>query len=430
MDDAQSEAGAPFSGTSEADTPRRMRRSEMHEQDISRILAQMRIRDRTPRTTRNADAKYSDPGPRVARVPPTPQGVLSRSQTAMSISTDATDAFASPSAAAHARRNRNRESADFGDEYVHASSRLRPRPSLRGLSSAARQHAPSTPRLARSQSMTYDPPESAHTHNFYQALDLFRQQATQQELDADLVSHMVDAAELAATLNYGLRRAIHGALDMQMANVLRMHESPAALDAELSELLKYSDDHIRRMTDVLIALSRRRMQSPKRSTSAMRHRSISRTNIPPSASKSDWREETPMSAREFTRAVPETPTHRGAVRAREAWSALRRAASIRGEATEHSRHDEEPSRPQSMRVESYSHGSFALDDSARIDEGVSPVISESSQLPHATDYTWPGASHRPSPVSAPYTQPPLGNWQNAFGQATEQLAYESGVDVD
>lgn len=410
--------GAAGSTATERDTPRRMRRSDIHEQDISRILVQMRLRDRTPRMPRSVDAKYSDPGPRRTPVPPTP----SESDGLFDLQTfdphfTSPEALTSPSVTALSRRSasaRSREPVpDIGEEYMRPPSRAHPRQSLQRIIS--RERAPSTPRLARSQSIAHEPSMSAHIRNLQQALDLFRQNSMLQETDNDVLPCMEESVELAVSLNGGLRQAIHRVLDVQMASALNMRqESVDSLDSELSELLKYSDDHVRRLTDTLIALTRRRNASARKSATPQL-RSLSRTSIPKSSTRThDFRyDDAPMSAREFA-GVPETPTHRGALRAREALSALRSEATNMA----------------NTNYEAYSSvGSVSeRDASIRRSNSVTDIAPVRSRAV-GDSLSWFGAMHRPVHASAPLAQLPLGQRPNSFDEAAAELA-DNSVDVD
>lgn len=381
------------------DTPRRMRRSDMHEQDISRIFAQMRVREQTPRTTRHTDAKFSDPGPHPhAAVPPTPTSFYSLPRSHTYEAGLSSPIANSPSAAAYARRGAlerpQRDSvADFGEEYMRVPGRSRTRTSLRHISSPRVREVVPPPPPVYDQVGEFDSP---HTRNMHQALDLFRNQTLAQD---ELTMHLEESVELAAMLNQGLRNAIHRALDMQMSNALRMQEqtTPASLDADLSELLKYSDDHVRRLTDTLIVLARRRSPNPRRSTS-FRHSTI---GLPRSASRfSEW-------SSTGTQSRPETPTHRSAPRAREAMSALRRAASVRGDYPVLTR-------------------SYSTSIEPPVDD-----VSTASAPPNSLG--WLGTSHRPMHnISPSLAHFPLGGqWPGAYGHAADHVAADdTSVDVD
>lgn len=411
--------GAAGSATTERDTPRRMRRSDIHEQDISRILAQMRLRDRTPRTLRSVDAKYSDPGPRRTPVPPTP----SESDRLFDLQKfdphfTPPEALASPSVTAFSRRSasaRSREPVpDIGEEYMRPHSRTHLRQSSQRI--ITRERAPSTPRLARSQSMAHEPSMSAHIRNLQQALDLFRQNSVLHETDHDVLPCMEESVELAVSLNGGLRQTIHRVLDVQMASALHMRqESVDSLDGELSELLKYSDDHVRRLTDTLIALTRRRNPTARKSATPQL-RSLSRTSIPRSSMRAnDFRyDDAPMSAREFAR-VPETPTHRGALQAREALSALRSEAKNMVNANYETYSSVESIAPE-------------RDASIRRSNSVTDIAPVRSRAV-GDSLSWLGTMHRPVHVSAPLAQLPLGQQPNSFDEAAAELA-DNSIDVD
>lgn len=379
------------------DTPRRMRRSDMHEQDIARIFAQMRVREQTPRTTRHTEAKFSDPGPHPhVAVPPTPTPFYSIPRSHTYDAGLSSPIANSPSAAAYARRSALerplRDSvADFGEEYMRVPGRSRMRTSFRHISSPRVREVVPAPLYGKVGEF-----DSPHTRNMHKALDLFRNQTLAQD---ELTLHLEESVELAAMLNQGLRSAIHRALDLQMSNALRMQEqtTPTSLDADLSELLKYSDDHVRRLTDTLIVLTRRCSHNPRRSTS-FRHSSF---GLPRSESRfSEW-------SSSGTHSRPETPTHRNAPRTREAMSALRRAASVRGDYPELTQSYSSTIEPPAVAAPNAS----ALHDSLG----------------------WLGTTHRPMHnISPSLAHFPLGSqWPGAFGHATDHVAADNtSVDVD
>ena len=334
-------------------TPRHTRRSERHEEEIAKLLADVKLHSRPAARPGPEQAAGSvlrstrpgtDPGPKRMSAGLTPRTasadrVPQRWFADVSESME-TDEPASPSAAAQQRRIGQRRSwtpasrtasartavpatdAGAGEpvdldgmSYTAAGGDGRgwTRQTLpANLSSVLGKQTPRTPRHARCRSFGAGasaerlttpartpgslaaPPEeeeedAPHTRNLRQAMDLLIQQQGGAEDAQDMLAELQAAVELAGTVNLGLRRAIRRSLEARMSLVLQRDDAMAdaligPLDADLSELLKYSDDHMRRFTDTLILLSRRppgaarspRMPPP----SAMRGM---RTNISPGA---------------------------------------------------------------------------------------------------------------------------------------------------
>lgn len=125
-------------------------------------------------------------------------------------------------------------------------------------------------------------------------------------------------------------------------------------------------------------------------------------------------DDAPMSAREFAR-VPETPTHRGALQAREALSALRSEAKNMVNANYETYSSVESIAPE-------------RDASIRRSNSVTDIAPVRSRAV-GDSLSWLGTMHRPVHVSAPLAQLPLGQQPNSFDEAAAELA-DNSIDVD
>lgn len=321
----------PAPGTDRSGAPaQRARRSEAHEAEIAKLLADVKLRASTPRAAsfpvraasqsvpsrpahlRRADGENLRTATWSESVPRPTRRVMLDAEVASASSED----LLSPSLAASERRLSMRRAMaaqeQASDLSISSSPRLDEEPDLTPMSylrsntsartrrwrrlsdyaapgrqalrgsrapsyqyqsppastrtpqSLQRKHAaadsrPSTPSvLHASQPFETD---SVHVRNLEHALDLFRLQCSVDETDAGLQHSTEAAVELARAMNAGLHNAIHRSLEVRMSLALKRENSYEdklldGLDADMSELLKYSDDHIRRLTDTLIQLTR------------------------------------------------------------------------------------------------------------------------------------------------------------------------------
>lgn len=268
------------------------RRSEIREAEIHRLLAESRVHT-TPRSRSFTAASHRSPR------------TLTEHHDTHAWESELGHAIESPSVGAKIWRDRHeslaksKRAADFGDEYIQpkswqkrAPSSVPPKPqhmiptssfettrssSMNELTtSMSGTHLDSTPRTAvqygrtprtvsRSHTSTTlhnEAQYSQHTHNLRMALMQYRKQLARSDAsNSELMAHFEVVAHLAETINQGLQSVIRKYLNDRMSNNW-MSRSPSSdqraghIDAELSALLKYSDDQVRHTTDSLLLLLR------------------------------------------------------------------------------------------------------------------------------------------------------------------------------
>lgn len=303
--------------------PSSMRRSEQHESEIARLADKITraidadtsralehkdgsespsVAAKYRRARRSMDAGGDIPAPRVppaSAAEPTYTAPVLREAVSPPSSTPArrrTSSYAQriapdtrttpghlPRASIESRRSTDGQ-PDFGDEYLHAD--LSHRLASTSMQSIARP--PQAPRsatapaqLRRSTSHRSSPtpaPVEPHTRNLRLALEQLERTT---DPTSELAQQLGTAVCLAEEVNNGLRQTIRASLEVRMSLALQPAYEPMeglvdTLDTNLSDLLKYSDDHVRSLTDTLIALGKEeralrrqeaaRMMSPPRAT--------------------------------------------------------------------------------------------------------------------------------------------------------------------
>ncbi|WFD30542.1 hypothetical protein MSPP1_001563 [Malassezia sp. CBS 17886] len=298
--------GTPHARAASAGSPgaQRARRSAQHEADIERLAHELGTPDAPRRRALRATQSARRPGEGGGPVS-TPR-TQSHSHSLAGLRTEAPSALSlhSPSVAARAWRVARSSSrravsdtferhADLGGEYMYDGdtsagtmdeaavglgvvracgverATATPNGSVRAprLALGIPAQATPEPQPRRMCSGDTEPGASAHTRNLCQAMEqLQRNMCEAQEIGTAgphanaLAEHMDSVAQTAATLNEGLRRTIHSTLEVHMSLALQAHgpeRDPLVdqLGAGLSELLKYSDDNIRALTDAVIDLA-------------------------------------------------------------------------------------------------------------------------------------------------------------------------------
>ena len=304
--------------------PSSMRRSEQHESEIARLADKITraidadastARERKDgsespsvaakyrRARRSMDAGGDIPAPRVAPTSATepPHAAPPREASAPASTTPSrrrTSSYAfrttpntrttpvhHPRASMESRQSTDAQ-PDFGDEYMHAdiSHRLASM-SMRNLAQTPQAHRSATAPAQLRRSMSHhSTPESAplepHTRNLRLALEQLERTS---EPASELVQQLGAAVRLAEEVNNGLRRTIRASLEVRMSLALQPAYEPMeglvdTLDTNLSDLLKHSDDHVRSLTDTLIALGKEER--------ALRRQETARMLSPPRASMS------------------------------------------------------------------------------------------------------------------------------------------------
>ncbi|WFD44532.1 hypothetical protein MPSI1_003200 [Malassezia psittaci] len=157
---------------------------------------------------------------------------------------------------------------DLGNEYIRnresplanvlSLDRLQASEPLERRTASLHTRRQSMPVSSRSMLNSGDKSINFHTQNLYGALQHAENGPNSQSPVLESLGH---TARLADTLNQGLRQAIRASLEVRMSLTL----SPSiesvehlldTLNMDLSQLLKQSDDHVRSLTDTLIAFDR------------------------------------------------------------------------------------------------------------------------------------------------------------------------------
>ncbi|WFD00468.1 hypothetical protein MYAM1_003217 [Malassezia yamatoensis] len=178
---------------------------------------------------------------------------------------------------------------DLGNEYIqNRESPLanhlsfdRPQPSEPLEKRSASLHTRRQSMPGSSRNMLYSDNQSTdlHTQNLYAALQHAEKGPNSESPILDSLGH---TARLADTLNQGLRQAIRASLEARMSLTLSpslesMEYLLDTLNMDLSQLLKQSDDHVRSLTDTLMAFDRD--QRPVRRSHTWRYTSPPQTAL-------------------------------------------------------------------------------------------------------------------------------------------------------
>lgn len=264
----------------------RMRRSERHEADIAALAADVResadrarahssessvldspsVAARQWRAHRSTSEATSGRSPIEARRPVQTPLRAHLSPSARMPWSQGSARVASPRSGSatrmHSLRSAAQTPADLGEEYVHSATR---RMQTLALERAATPQ--STRRVTAPASMSPRRPEpealppTPQTANLHLALEQWNRVAPTSALSPEVCDKLAAAVDLAETVNLGLRRTIQNSLEVRMSLALQPSHEPEenmvdTLDVNLSELLKYSNDHVRSLTDTLILLTR------------------------------------------------------------------------------------------------------------------------------------------------------------------------------
>lgn len=209
-------------------------------------------------------------------------------------------------------------SADWGEEYLHTSTKNTP--NMNSYKNTI--SSPQLSNMVRSRKMdeslprgrhTYLPRSLSHTRNLSNALKQCKAKYTLHPADDStselLIQQLESAAELADMLNQGLRANLEYPTSMHSQN------AGSSLNADLHTLLHYSDEQVRHLTEALLALMQEHRAKSYEQDVSCTPRQASRQRSADSSFYTSFSPATgPRHQHSFSYAAQHTPELRGSSR--------------------------------------------------------------------------------------------------------------------